>query len=361
MTGSVGDGRSLANELLNPNCSHSLTAPRQSGSDFLNGCDGASMMVSYDNCTASLSLFPEMPLRPAVTFAVGDIPRKVLDVIGTIAKIRFPAQGQVSDLACVETTRGSFALKRIREKIAFLDGFEGGVRPQLDWAEREYRVLSILAPLGLPVAQPHGCFRLGTPPNEEAWLVMDALPGEPLYSGEDTTAAQEDCTRRILTPPWGPAVMRSLGRALAKVHQVPLTPELAGPNGDIMDGRIALVEGWVKEDEQAKDEFWATEHRSQLNRLLGLKAHPPSHVLPTLIHGDLNHANVLAVGAEVSGIVDWTGARAGDPRHDIASVLKFRRVADFRFDAPVLAFFEGYGIPPLPREEILWFLKATLW
>lgn len=127
-----------------------------------------------------------MPPRPQVTFAIGDIPAVVLAVTGGIRSIRFPVQGQVSDLACVEASNGSFALKRIRTRIEFLEPCDGCLEPNLEWAAAEYRVLAHAASNGLPVARPHAHVRLGTPPDEETWLVMDALPGEPLVSPEDT-------------------------------------------------------------------------------------------------------------------------------------------------------------------------------
>lgn len=37
-----------------------------------------------------------------------------------------------------------------------------------------------------------------------------------------------------------------------------------------------------------------------------------------LLHGDLNNQNALADGSEISGIIDWDDALAGDPIHDLA-------------------------------------------
>jgi len=305
-----------------------------------------------------------VPLRPAVTFEIKEIPEEVLAVTGAIRSIRFPVQGQVSDLGLVEAARGSFALKRLRERIAFLDPDADGVPPRLEWAEKEFRPLRVLAPLGLPVPRAHALVRRGSPPDEEAWVVMDALPGAPVYSGEDAPGAWRDLTEKVEGTAWGPAVMRSLGQAVARIHQEPVPAEFAESSRDPFGWRIEWMEGWLREAEGTPGrEQDAIALRRRLGSLRSMQAHPPRPMPATLVHGDLNLANVIAVGTEVSGIVDWTGAHRGDPRLDIAHALQFRETARFRLDAPVLAFFEGYGTPPLPADEVVFFqrLGDVLW
>jgi len=288
-----------------------------------------------------------VPRRPAVTFAVPDIPAQVIAVTGEIQSIRFPMQGQVSDLACVEATNGSFALKRIRRKIEFLDAAVDTFPPRPEMAEEEYQVLRVLAPLGLPVPRAHALVRLGVPPDDEAWVVMDALPGKPLNDGDVS-----------------PALMRSLGLALAKIHRCPIPAEWSSGGGDQFGWRIEMIEGWIRDAERAQGRENDVEVlRRRLRAVSDLRACTPVPVPPTVIHGELNFTNILVVGREVSGIVDWTGSGIGDPRQDVTNVVRFKNWESYETDELVLAFFEGYGTPLLSRDVLtfFWRLGAVLW
>lgn len=288
-----------------------------------------------------------MPRRPAVTFSISDIPNQVIAVTGEIRAIRFPEQGQVSDLACVEASNGSFALKRIRRKIEFLEDAVDTFPPSPEMAEEEYRVLRVLAPLGLPLPSAHALVHLGVPPDDEAWVVMDALPGNPLKDGEES-----------------PALMRSLGRALAKIHRCPVPAGWSGGGGDPFAWRVEMIEGWIRDAERTPGrEKDIEELRSRLRAIADLRAHEPAPVPPTVIHGELNYMNILVVGTEVSGIVDWTGGGVGDPRQDVANVVRYKNWERFDTDELVLALFEGYGTPPPARDVLtfFWRLGGVLW
>lgn len=91
-----------------------------------------------------------------------------------------------------------------------------------------------------------------------------------------------------------------LGRALAHLHAHAVAP---APLSDDPDGWIEL----------AGPRFASTQER--------LRALPRRD--DALLHLDFHPANVLLAGdgGSVTGVVDWTGARAGDPRADVARAM----------------------------------------
>jgi aminoglycoside phosphotransferase (APT) family kinase protein len=61
------------------------------------------------------------------------------------------------------------------------------------------------------------------------------------------------------------------------------------------------------------------------------------------------------VGEQVSGVIDWAGGAAGDPRYDIALACRPKPEV-FQIPAEIDAFFEGYGGSPLSEEEYEYFV-----
>jgi aminoglycoside phosphotransferase (APT) family kinase protein len=88
---------------------------------------------------------------------------------------------------------------------------------------------------------------------------------------------------------------RLLGRAQAMMHAVPPPPDFVASAPDDWLSRVT---------EQYRD---LAEHA----RTLGL-------VTTSLIHMDFHPLNVLSDGKELTGIIDWARAGAGDPRADLA-------------------------------------------
>jgi aminoglycoside phosphotransferase (APT) family kinase protein len=85
---------------------------------------------------------------------------------------------------------------------------------------------------------------------------------------------------------------RAFGRAQARIHQIPAAA------GDL-DGA-----SWIE---------WAGDD-PQLAGALRRLARPDT----ALLHLDYHPQNVLADGGQISAVLDWANARAGDPRADIA-------------------------------------------
>lgn len=75
---------------------------------------------------------------------------------------------------------------------------------------------------------------------------------------------------------------------------------------------------------------------------------------PCLIHSDLGPQHVLSADDELTGVIDWSGARIGDPAVDLAWVL---HGTPAEFGAAALA---GYGSADL-RERALFFHRLGPW
>jgi hypothetical protein len=59
---------------------------------------------------------------------------------------------------------------------------------------------------------------------------------------------------------------------------------------------------------------------SDLQRLVAIHRDAP-HRMHDIVHGDFQHANILAHNDQISGVVDWDHAYAGDSVFDIATLL----------------------------------------
>lgn len=84
----------------------------------------------------------------------------------------------------------------------------------------------------------------------------------------------------------------------------------------------------------------------------------PPAAPPAFCHGDWTDGNVLAVGTEIVGVVDWEAAHLGDPVRELARAAWGASRKDAR---SVEALVEGYGADP----EVVraWFVvhAAELW
>jgi hypothetical protein len=115
------------------------------------------------------------------------------------------------------------------------------------------------------------------------------MPGRPLRD-------------EVRAAPWRSwALGREFGHAQAKIHRVPVPAALASDP-------VAWIE-------------WANPDRPLRARLLAVTREPA-----VLLHLDYHPLNVLVAGGQISAILDWANARAGDPRADLArtaSILHF--------------------------------------
>lgn len=77
---------------------------------------------------------------------------------------------------------------------------------------------------------------------------------------------------------------------------------------------------------------------------------------PMLLHLDYHPMNVMAEGSEITAVLDWTNAAAGDPRADYArtySILHFANIGDpERMKAFARGWQEGYVETAPPLEDL---------
>ncbi|MEJ8279624.1 phosphotransferase [Pseudonocardia spirodelae] len=192
-------------------------------------------------------------------------------------------------------------------------------RPDVEpWLRTETRLLPWLAPrLPLPVPVPHVV-------GEDPLVVRHrVLPGEPV------------------TAP-GPALGAALGRFLRALHAVPVAGAVArgvpGPedNRALRAAALARFRGPVAD-------LLPGRLRGPVAALCDRLAVAP---VDTLVHGDLNPDHLLVDAAgRLTGVIDWSDSRAGDPAKDLAWAL----VAAPRGCADAVA--ATYGVTPALRAR----------
>ena len=150
------------------------------------------------------------------------------------------------------------------------------LRP-IAWRERV--ALDCCAGAGLPAPRVEAAGELDGVPA----MVLSWCPGEPLLS-------------LVEHRPWALwRLGRLFGRTQARIHGVAPPPEL-----------VAQAPGeWVA---RVGDEY--AELAAHIRRLA------PS--TGSLIHMDFHPLNIISDGSTITGIIDWSGAAAGDPRADLA-------------------------------------------
>jgi len=86
---------------------------------------------------------------------------------------------------------------------------------------------------------------------------------------------------------------------------------------------------------------------------------PPDYAIG-LVHGDLGPEHILCSDEGVSGVIDWTDARVGDPALDFAWLLHALGTAfgDALLEAYVYA---GGSVDPLFRDRALYFHRLGPW
>jgi aminoglycoside phosphotransferase (APT) family kinase protein len=155
-----------------------------------------------------------------------------------------------------------------------------------DDCEREIAVMQAALAGGIPVPRVHAA---GTWRDRSA-LLLSWLPGRPM--------AEE-----LRTRPWRAWRLGVLfGRMQAAIHAVPAP--------DVLMRRPDAWIAWAgPAEESLQVRLRATEHRAD-----------------ALLHLDYHPLNVMTDGTRVTGVLDWTNARAGDPRADAARTITILRV-----------------------------------
>ena len=139
---------------------------------------------------------------------------------------------------------------------------------------------------------------------DEPWAALDRMPGELAY-----IAAEDD-----LSGPLFPEIAREMGRALAAIRSLP-TAGLPVPALWSRPAELArAADGWLA----GLRPHLRDEDVGAVRRILETVPELFAGRAPVLAHGDFGPQNVLAVGGEVTAVLDWEDVRLADPLLDVA-------------------------------------------
>jgi aminoglycoside phosphotransferase (APT) family kinase protein len=129
-------------------------------------------------------------------------------------------------------------------------------------------------------------------------LALAALPGKALGRLAEPSTAP-------------PAAWAAVGAVLRTLHDAPLPP-WPGKGVEELAQRLDQECDWLVANGVLPPEVIAR------NRRLAETALRPW--TPVFIHGDLHISHVFVEGEQVTGILDWSEAAAGDPLYDLATL-----------------------------------------
>ena len=164
----------------------------------------------------------------------------------------------------------------------------------LDAQRNAQRVTRALAAKGYPVPR----YEHVEPFGEGGYVVMTKLPGEPAEFREHALA-QTERVLRLNALQYRSAVLPSTWPA------------------EIVRGIAEGGDGYCHPEAMRAH---SPDAAALLDTLQRMAVDNAGAVGPTdgVVHKDLNPGNVLAVGAHVTGVVDWENTTSGDPGYDVA-------------------------------------------
>jgi aminoglycoside phosphotransferase (APT) family kinase protein len=209
--------------------------------------------------------------------------------------------------------------------------------------EQEFKLISLAAGSGVPVAEPlllepaGGRF-------ETAGILMAHVEGVSVaprvLRREELAGARE-------------RLPAQLGEALARIHA--LDPGRTGLPEAGADPALAQIERWEAELDRIGEPLPALELG-----LRWLRAHRPAAAPAALVHGDFRLGNFIVDRRGLAAVIDWELAHLGDPAEDVGWLC----IRSWRFgndDRPVaglgdldgfLAAYREAGGGALERERI---------
>lgn len=255
--------------------------------------------------------------RVTAPIRVDEIPEAVSAWLPQRFELHRPEHGATSDVAFVEGDGPALVLKRCTQP------------PYTGWLENEFHALQALAATDLPIPRAIGLHRESDAQDAPVWLVMTKLPGTPLW--DIVERASED--ERV-------AWFRQLGGLLGRIHAAPVPAELP-----VEDDHST----WLDRAYRRAASYIRRHVAMALPDRLARRLRERGDGMPrALVHGDFTLDNVLADGDEITGVIDWGGASAADPRWDVTLALATEPELHLSSQA-VAAFFAGYRTAPLPE------------
>lgn len=158
-----------------------------------------------------------------------------------------------------------------------------------------------------------------------AFVIMDRVPGEPLgFSGDAGPFVSSSRVSRA----W--YLLRTLLRAtsmidemteimtdqLASLHQLDAEPARRKAKERNIPPAIYEVNCFIDGIAQRVDELQLDGFRPAVE---WLREHEPQATGDVICHGDFFNVNILVDGRTVTGVIDWSFARIGDPAFDVGS------------------------------------------
>ena len=162
-----------------------------------------------------------------------------------------------------------------------------------------------------------------------------------------------------------PTAARNIGRVLARIakHMFDISGDLhTGPDGSLCvepwgfgdDALLGFVK-WCLFDSSAGARLGVA-NRDRLWRITQARPRTCTNERARLVHGDFNPSNILIDAAgEVTGVLDWEFAHAGDPIADVANLLRRRteyKLPEGFADGLLRGFTdEDLSLPPDWRDQ----------
>ncbi|WP_108671042.1 phosphotransferase family protein [Peribacillus acanthi] len=249
---------------------------------------------------------------------VNEIPEPIKKFFIETNSLEFPRQGWTSDVAIVNSKKGTFALKRTKKE------------KYNQWFIKELEVLKELAiHTDLPIPKVY----LTHMENEQVWAVLEYFKGVTLR--EALVSARNESIRKEL--------IYQFGVTLKKIHSTSCPKSLI------------LTSDWLETKLiEAKHNLitYGTEGTPEL--LDKLVKNRPAPIQPCLVHGDFTIDNVLVVNQKIVAIIDWSGGGYGDPRYDVSLAVR-QKDGIFDHEKDSSAFYSGYGEKLISEEEYDYF------
>jgi len=181
----------------------------------------------------------------------------------------------------------------------------GKLLPSAHAVDREFRVISALAPTGFPVPRAYAlCLDdaiIGT-----AFYVMDYVDGRIFW----------DPALPGLSPAERGAIYDAMNDTIARLHCVDYAAIGLGDFGKPGGYVKRQIERWTKQYRASE-----TERIDAMDRLIAwLPAHAPDDAATALVHGDFRIDNLIfdRAAPRVLAVLDWELSTLGDPVGDFA-------------------------------------------